>query len=116
MNTTNKAVIVEEDYKGDYSRYALTLDEFRTNFQVLDPDIPDATEQGNSYTLRPLVHIWYKIVEIDSEYWNEFFTDMYFELPESDIENENPAYIATHECISLRPLVEKYVTQKRSKT
>lgn len=111
-----KAVVIEEDYKGNYSRYALTLDEFRTNFQILDPDIPDPTEQGDSYTLRPLVHIWYKIVEIGGEYWNKFFSDMYFGLPESDIENENLAYIATHECISLRPLVEKYVTQKRSKT
>lgn len=103
-----KAVIVEEDYKGCYSRYAFTLDEFKTCFQALDPNIPDPTEQGDSYTTRPLVHIWYKIVEIGGEYWENFFTDMYFELPESAIENESPAYIALHECISLRPLIEKY--------
>lgn len=107
-----KAVIIEQDYKGNYSRYALTLEEFETEYRKPDPDIPVPTEEGDSYTCRLFVHIWFKLVEIGSDEWNKFFTNMLLGLPESDIENDNKAYVAPWECFSLRPLVEKYIQKE----
>lgn len=86
-----KAIIVELDYKGYYKRFAMTEEEFRAVF----PNSPlDDAEDGTSDTLRPLVHIWYAIdVEVGGSLWRDFFTDMAWELPESDIKNGNLAYV-----------------------
>lgn len=96
-------VIVELDYKGSYNRYALTLQEFIDEFdELIQKDMPRPTEQGDSYTLRPLVHMWYKLVEIGNSYWKKFFTDMAFELPESDIEKGNLAHLDFENLKSLK--------------
>ena len=82
-----KAVTVELDYKGTYSRFALTEKAFCEKFNL------KATEKGNSHTIRPMVHIYYKLTEVNSEYWNRFFKDMTYELPISDLENNNLAVV-----------------------
>ena len=104
-----KAVIIDEDYKGSYSRYALTQQEFREIVQHDCPDAPNPAEEGDSYTVRPLVHLWYQLVEIGNKKWDEFFTDMEWGLPESDIENGNPAYISYGRCHVLRDTVARTV-------
>lgn len=106
------AIIIEIDDKGYYSRYALTIDEFKQEFQNKDPDIPDPTENGDSYTLCPLVHMWYKIVEVGDNDWNTFFTDMLWGLPETDIETNNEAYIELSSCLSLRTILEQYINKE----
>lgn len=106
------AVIIEEDYKGMYSRYALTTEEFEREYRHLDDDIPEPTVIGDSYTLRPLVHIWYRLVETNSDVWKQFFTNMFWELPESDVENDNPAYVALDNCLSLRNIVERTIDER----
>lgn len=89
-----KAIIVEQDYKGYYGRFALTREEFEDSY----PETYEAYSNqldwvGNTDTIKPLVHIWFKEVEIDGDEWNKFFTDMEYQLPESDIESGNTAYI-----------------------
>ncbi len=89
-----KAILIELDYKGEYSRYALTPDEFKKEFaDRLADDMPMPTIQGDSFTLRPLVHMWSKETTVKSEEWNNFFTDMSWGLSESDIEKDNLASI-----------------------
>lgn len=107
------AVIIEKDYKGTYSRYALTAEEFEHKYQNFDNNIPAPTIKGIGYTTRPLVHMWYQLVKTDSELWTQFFTNMFWGLPESDIENNNPAYVALDECILLRPAVENIINETR---
>ena len=107
-----KAVLIEQDYKGYYGRYALTPEEFAKEFKErLDEDMPEPCEEADTYTLRPMVHIWYMLTEVHSEYWETFFTDMEWGLPESDIENDNLATVDDYRCESLKPLVEKYVEE-----
>ena len=88
-----KAILVERDYKGEYERFAFTEKEFEREF-------PETVKKGewpimeaDTDTIAPLVHIWFCPVEIGSELWNQFFMDMSWELPESDFENGNLAYI-----------------------
>jgi len=97
-----KAVIIELDYKASYSRFALTSDEFKAKYLAENPDMNPPTETGDSYTLKHLVHLWYKLVDIDGRDWNTFFTDMSWGLPETDIEANNLAYIDYNACRSLR--------------
>lgn len=86
-----KAIIVELDYKGQYKRFAMTEEEFRRVFPT--SPLEDA-EDGDSDTIRPLVHIWYRSnIEVGGDVWNTFFTDMEDGLPESDIESGNLAYV-----------------------
>ena len=86
------AILVERDYKGEYERFALTEEEFRTEF-------PDTyarfgpIEKSDADTLRPLVHIWFCPCFVGDEVWNRFFTDMAHGLPDSDIESGNLATV-----------------------
>lgn len=88
------AILVELDYKASYIRYALTFQEFFDRFKSrLLEDMPCPEIASNAYTIRPLVHVWYKITTIGSPEWDEFFTDMSSGLPDSDINDGNLAYI-----------------------
>ncbi len=89
-----KAILVERDYKGEFERFALTPEEFEKEFDsylsegMLYPD-----NDGNTYTLRPLVHVWYCATTVGSEMWDTFFTDMEWGMAETDLKNGNLAYI-----------------------
>lgn len=86
------AIIVEQDYKGEYERFALTPDEFKEQF----PETYEAfgpINQPNSDTISPLVHIWFAPCEVGDDTWNKFFTDMASGLPESDIAIGNIATV-----------------------
>lgn len=99
-------VIVELDCKASYNRYALTLQEFYEEFETrLKEDMPAPSEQAGSYTLRPMVHMWYKLVGIGNSYWKKFFTDMEDGLPEGDIQNGNLAHIDFENLRSLKEAV-----------
>lgn len=88
------AVLIEQDYKGCYERYALTLEEFRNDFErFLDDMLPPTNTEGNIYTIRPGVHLWYKQTTIGSPEWDEFFTDLSSGLPDSDINDTNLAHV-----------------------
>ena len=89
----SRAVLVELDYKGNYSRFALTLDEFDERFVTMRPEIPEPIIGGDTFTLNPLVHIWYCLTEIGDGLWNAFFRDMTWGLSESDVKGSNRAYI-----------------------
>lgn len=89
MPDNRTVVLVEEDYKGEYARFALDPHEFYRCY----PFAPEATREGDTYTLRPMVHIWYRSVAIGDPAWKQFFTDMASGLPDSDIANRNLAYI-----------------------
>ena len=97
----SRAVLVELDYKGDYSRFALTPDEFKERFIEMRPEIPEPIIGGDTFTLRPLVHIWYCLTEVGDSLWNVFFTDMTWGLPETDIRYNNRAYIDFGEFVTL---------------
>lgn len=85
-------ILCELNYKGDYERFALTEAEFKDVFSVfMNMDVPNQT--GSSYTLRPMVHIWYRTATLGGPDWDAFFTDMQDGLPDSDIENGICAYI-----------------------
>ena len=88
-----KAIIVEQDYKGCYGRFALTREEFADSYPETYKAFLNELDFGNTDTIKPLVHIWFKEVEIDGDEWNKFFTDMEYQLPESDIESGNIAFI-----------------------
>ena len=81
-----KAILIERDYKGIYERFALTPDEFIAEF----PDIANITTQG-TYTISPMVHIWYSPCIVGDNMWNLFFTDMTWGLPDTDINIGNLA-------------------------
>lgn len=88
------AVIVERDYKGEYERYALSPEEFQREFGPrLEEDMPPADAEAQTYTLRPMVHVWYRLTSVNSKEWAAFFTNMTSGLPESDIAAGNIAYI-----------------------
>lgn len=87
------AILVELDYKGTYQRYALTPEEFQTEFpEVAQSPVWPLTESASD-TLRPMVHIWFSPVIVGNDEWDEFFTDMTVGLPVSDIESGNYAEI-----------------------
>lgn len=109
----NKAVIlVELDYKGNYERFALTEAEFKKFY----PDTYKTLgcDEGSD-TLRPLVHIWFKKTHTESEDWINFFTDMTWGLPESDIKNGNLAYIDPENALTFRNILLQYVKQIKAK-
>ena len=83
-----KAILIERDYKGIYERFALTIDEFIAEF----PDITNIATQG-TYTISPMVHIWYSPCIVGDEMWNLFFSDMTWGLPDTDIDSGNLAYV-----------------------
>lgn len=99
-------VIIELDYKASYNRYALTLQEFYEEFENrLEEDMPGPSEQSTSYTLRPMIHVWYELVEVGSPHWEKFFTDMEDGLPEGDIQKGNLAHIGFEDLRSLADVV-----------
>lgn len=94
------AILVERDYKGYYERFALTPEEFIKEYpEVLEGENPENIKnylfmkESDSFTIQPLVHIWYQPTYVGDENWNTFFTDMSDGLSESDIEEGNLAYI-----------------------
>ena len=99
------AILVELDYKGCYERFALTEAEFKrfypNTYQTLGCE-------EDSVTLKPLVHIWSKKTRIGSENWINFFTDMSWGLPESDIKNGNLAYVDPENAITFRNILLQY--------
>ncbi len=90
-------VLIEIDSKGSYYRFALTPKEFEERYRQPRPDIPNAIEVGDTYTLRPMVHMWYMLTGVGSTEWCNFFTDMTWGLPQSDIDTSNIAYVAEAE-------------------
>ena len=103
-----KAVIVEENYKGYYKRYALTVEEFKERFPETVAAFGEPTEESCSDTIKPLVHIWYTLVDIESPLLELFFTDMLWGLSEGDIKSGNEAYIDIDECGYLKKCVMSY--------
>ena len=88
------AILVEQDYKGQYARYVVTPEEFEEEFMCeYHLGMKRPSENGESWTLEPLVHVWYQKTTVNSDLWYKFLTDMSFQLPESDIENKNHAYL-----------------------
>ena len=87
------AVLVERDYKGTYERFALTMEEFRKAFTDQYEHMPEPGRAGESYTLRPMVHLWYCQAGVNDSEWDHFFTDMSYGLPDSDIKAGNLARI-----------------------
>lgn len=83
-----KVVLVERDYKGCYERFALTQEEFYRSY----PDVATDKDDGVYYE-KPMVNIWFKKTEIKSPEWIRFFSDMTYEIPESDVDAGNVASI-----------------------
>lgn len=109
-NAKTKVILVEEDYKSCYGRFALTEKEFEEKYPETYKSFGPITE-SNSDTLRPMVHIWFCPTTIGSPEWNRFFTDMADGLPDTDIENYNLAYIDLRECESLKDDIMPFVTE-----
>lgn len=87
-----EVILVELDYKGSYSRFALTQEEFRKEY----PETADraiAATDGDTDTIKPMVHIWFQPCRVGDEKWVRHFKDMAYGLPESDIEAGNLAYV-----------------------
>ena len=95
-------ILIEIDNKGYYHRFALTPMEFESRYRRPRPDIPPAIEVGDTYTLSPLVHMWYMLTGVGSEDWCNFFTDMTWGLAQSDIDNDNIAKVAPEEFGALK--------------
>lgn len=104
------AILVELDYKGNYERFALTKKEFKKYY----PDTYKTLgcDEGSD-TLRPSVHIYFKKTQIESEDWINFFTDMTWGVPESDIENGNLAYINPERALTFRNILLQYAKKLR---
>lgn len=99
------AILVELDYKGYYGRFALTEEEFKKFYPNTYKNF--GCDEGTD-TLRPFVHIWFKKTRVGSEDWINFFTDMSWGLPESDVENENLAYVKPENAIAFRNILLRY--------
>lgn len=99
------AILVELDYKGYYERFALTEAEFKRFYPNTYKNL--GCEEGTD-TLKPLVHIWFKKTKVESNDWTNFFTDMAWGLPDSDVENGNLAYIEPENAIAFRSLLLQY--------
>ena len=94
-NGEKKAFIVELDDKGNYSRFALTEEDFRKEYPETDIE---RMRKGDTDTLRPMVHIWAMETTVLSDEWYSFFGDMTKDLPQSDIDNDNKAYVDYSRC------------------
>lgn len=100
-----KAFIVQLDYKGNYSRFALTEEDFKKEYPETDIE---RLREGDTDTLRPMVHIWATETTVLSDEWYSFFGDMTKDLPQSDIDNDNIAYIDYDSCSDvLKAFVER---------
>ena len=106
---TEIAVLCELDNKAYYERYALTPEEFSNMFaDRIAKGMPLPRDKGDSWTLRPMVHIWYRTAEVNSPDWETFFTDMADGIPDSDIECGNLAYVCSYHAVSFRDKLLKY--------
>lgn len=101
-------VLVEIDHKGSYGRFALTPNEFEERYRKAHPSMPKAHADGTTYTLRPLVHIWYEYTDVGSTDWCNFFTDMEYGLPQTDIDEGNAASVLKDEFGELRSTWEEF--------
>lgn len=108
-----QAIIIEEDYKGSYKRFALTKEEFLNAYgrDIFENNMQPPSESGQSHTLKPMVHIWYKTVDVGDSDWMAFFTDMTWGLSETDEENNEQAYIDYDACQSLRECISRLIKQ-----
>lgn len=108
--SNRKVVIIEADRKGCYERFALSEDEFDKNYgEFLRKDMPQPSEDGETYTFCPMEHVWYALTDIGSDLWKIFFSDMAWGLPEGDVGAENFASISFADVESLRKEVERSV-------
>lgn len=109
--TGKKCVLVELDYKGSYQRFALLPEEFAEAFPELWDELYRTLDNvdSDSYTIRPLVHIWYRVAKVNDVRWDTFFSDMEDGLPESDVESDNLAIVDLTECKALRCAVEETI-------
>lgn len=106
MKIKNKtAILVELDYKGYYERFALTEFEFKNMYPITYENL--GCEKGSD-TIRPFVHIWFKKTTTESEDWINFFTDMSWGLPDSDVESGNLAYIEPENAITFKQILMSY--------
>lgn len=87
------AFLVELDYKGQYMRFALTPEEFEKKYPEVVADCAWPATEADTYTLTPLVHIWFKPCQINDEEWKAFFTNMEWGLSEMDIDAHNLPWI-----------------------
>jgi len=101
------AILVERDYKGVYERFALTPEEFSSQFPDLSKKSLPAVE-AKTYTISPLVHIWFEPCVVGDAAWQRHFTDMKWGIPDSDITAGNLAYIREDMCGEL----QKYVPEQ----
>lgn len=89
-----RAILIERDYKGSFERYALTIHEFKTRFaDELSEGMPAPYPEAQTWTLSPLVHMWYMEAETESPFWETFFTDMAWGLSDTDIIDNNYAEV-----------------------
>lgn len=103
------AILLERNYKGTYERYALTPAEFAEEYPDLWKELGNSVpEECGSYTISPLVHIWFCPTEIFSDKWRRFFSDMTYGLSKSDIESGNVAYTSSKMARSLQQIIETY--------
>ena len=111
MNEHLLAVLVEYDDHGYYERLALTPDEFKKQFPEVVEYCGGKIIDSDTWTLKPLVHIWYCPVKVGDEMWRTFFSDMSWGLPESDIESGNLAYILDEDFGELYKYVKEYIKE-----
>lgn len=102
---TAPVVIIERDYKGSFERFALTGAEFFSKYAISNPDMPEPMQMYQSYTLKPMVHLNYRLTTIGSIEWNRFLSDMQYGLSESDIDNHVKANIRLDLMDSLIPFL-----------
>ena len=101
-------VIIERDYKGEFERFALTGVEFFLKYGNEYADMPEPNDTYQSYTLKPMVHVCYRLTTINSAEWNRFFTDMQYGLSESDIANRVKAHIRLDLMDNMIPFLPSY--------
>ena len=92
-NGVTSAVLVELDYKGQYMRFALTPEEFEKKYPEVVADCDWPAAEADTYTISPLVHIWFKPCQINDEAWKTFFTNMEWGLSEMDLDARNLPWI-----------------------
>ena len=102
---TEDAILVELDYKGYYSRFALTEEEFKKEYPETYESFGPITI-ADTDTIKPMVHIWFCPCKVGDEKWNRHFTDMEYGLPDSDIEDGNLAYVDPEKMGELRKYLE----------
>lgn len=105
--TSSPVIIVERNYKGELERFALTPSEFHNKYGYLT-NMEHPSENGASYTLKPMVHIWYKMTFIGSKEWNNFFGDMTYGLSEDAVVAGERAYIRSDLMESLTGFCHPY--------